>query len=277
MLSYRHAFHAGNHADVLKHLVEVLVLQYLVQKEDKPLCYIDTHAGPGTYDLREAFASKNREFDSGIERLWRRNDLPPALAQYVDLVRGFNAAGELSHYPGSPAIAARILHTGHRLQLFELHPDDAAKLAHWGERDRRVNVQQGDGFAALKAILPPPEKRALVMIDPPYEMKTDYTTALGSLQLASRKFATGVYTLWYPLLDRKEVAMLVRKLGAMPVKSLLVELPVRAEGEGMHGSGLFVVNPPWVLQQQLESCMPYLQAMLASAGALPWRLRSSGG
>jgi len=276
MLSYRHAFHAGNHADVLKHLVEVLVLQHMVQKGDKPLCYIDTHAGPGIYDLRGAFASKNREFDSGIERLWQRNDLPPPLQHYMDLVRGFNAGGELVQYPGSPAIAATILHTRHRLRLFELHSGDAAKLARWGGCDRRVKVQQGDGFAVLKAILPPPEKRALVMIDPPYELKTDYATALRTLQLASKKFATGVYALWYPLLARKELATLVRKLEAMPVRSLMVELPVRAKGVGMHGSGVFVVNPPWMLQQQLESCMPYLQAMLASADALPWRLRCSG-
>lgn len=277
MLSYRHAFHAGNHADVLKHLVEVLILQYLVKKEGKPLCYIDTHAGAGSYALRGAFASKNREFDSGIARLWERNDLPAPLDSYVKLVRSFNPAGELLQYPGSPAIAAKILHTEHRLQLFELHTDDAVRLARWAGRDRRIKVQPDDGFTALKAILPPPERRALVMIDPPYEIKTDYATAIAALQLASKKFATGVYALWYPLLDREEVVILVKKLEAMPVKFLLVELPVQSVGDGMYGSGMFIINPPWLLQQQLESCLPYLQEVLATVGAQPWQLRSSGG
>jgi len=276
MLSYRHAFHAGNHADVLKHLVEVLVLQYLVQKEGKPLCYIDTHAGAGSYALREHFASKNREFDSGIARLWERNDLPAALESYAKLVRSFNPAGELLQYPGSPAIAAKILHADHRLQLFELHTDDADRLARWAGRDRRIKVQPDDGFTALKAILPPPERRALVMIDPPYEIKTDYATVIAALQLASKKFATGIYALWYPLLDREEVVILVKKLEAMPVKFLLVELPVQAVGDGMYGSGMFIINPPWLLQQQLESCLPYLQEVLSTVGAQPWKLRSSG-
>ncbi len=276
MLSYRHAFHAGNHADVLKHLVQVLVLQYLVQKEGKPLCYIDTHAGAGSYALRSAFASKNREFDSGIARLWQRADLPPPLESYVSLVRGFNPGGELLQYPGSPAIAAKILHAGHRLQLCELHPEDGNRLEHWAGRDRRIRVQQCDGFAALKALLPPIEKRALVMIDPPYEVKTDYATVLSALQLATRKFATGVYALWYPLLERESVGALVKKLEALPVKSLLVELPVQAAaGEGMYGSGMFIINPPWVLQQQLQICLPYLHGVLASADAQPWRLCSS--
>jgi 23S rRNA (adenine2030-N6)-methyltransferase len=273
MLSYRHAFHAGNHADVLKHLVQVLLLQYLVQKEGKPLRYIDTHAGAGLYDLRTSFASKNREFDSGIARLWRREDLPAALREYVDVVRRFNTTGELLHYPGSPAIAAHILHADHRLQLFELHPDDAGRLQRWAAHDRRINVRQEDGFAALKAILPPLEKRALVMIDPPYEVKTDYARVITTLQLACKKFATGVYALWYPLLDREEVRVLVRTLEAMPVKSLLVELPsLPAAREGMYGSGMFVINPPWLLQQQLQGCMAYLQDVLASRDAEPYRL-----
>ncbi|MEZ5503859.1 MAG: 23S rRNA (adenine(2030)-N(6))-methyltransferase RlmJ [Halioglobus sp.] len=273
MLSYRHAFHAGNHADVLKHLVQVLVLEYLVQKTGKPLRYIDTHAGAGSYDLGDAFASKNREFESGIARLWPRNDLPPALARYVNLVRGCNPGGDLSRYPGSPAIAAKILQRDQRLQLFELHADDAARLRRWSGRDRRIQVAREDGFAALKAVLPPPEKRALVVIDPPYEIKTDYAGAVAALRLALRKFATGVYLLWYPLLQRPEVVTLVRKLESMPVDSLLVELPVRAAaGAGMYGSGMFVVNPPWVLRAQLQDCLPYLHAALASTDAPSWRL-----
>ena len=275
MLSYRHAFHAGNHADVLKHLVEVLVLQYLVQKDGKPLRYIDTHAGEGTYDLRKSFASKNREFETGITQLWQRSDLPPPVQAYVDVVRSCNRENDLRYYPGSPAIAAHILRAEHRLQLFELHPEDASHLQQWAGRDRRVRVSGEDGFAALKAVLPPVEKRALVMLDPPYEVKADYATAVTTLQLASKKFATGVYALWYPLLEREAVRLLVHQLEALPVKSLLVELSVRpAAAGGMTGSGMFVINPPWQLQQQLESCLPWLQSVLAERDAAPYRLLS---
>lgn len=276
MLSYRHGFHAGNHADVLKHLVQVLVLEYLVQKTEKPLCYIDTHAGAGRYALQSAFASKNREFDSGIARLWQRADLPPALNNYVTVVRDFNAGRELLHYPGSPAIAAKILRGEQRLQLCELHPAEARSLARWAAPDRRIRVRQEDGFTALNALLPPVEKRALVMIDPPYEIRTDYTAVVSTLRLALQKFATGVYALWYPLLRRAEVSALVGRLEGLPVKSLLVELPVQAAtGEGMYGSGMFVINPPWVLRQQLEGCLPYLQRVLASSDAQPWRMHNS--
>ena len=164
----------------------------------------------------------------------------------------------------------------HRLHLCELHPEDGNRLERWAARDRRITVQQDDGFTALKALLPPREKRALVMIDPPYEVKSDYTTAVSALQLASRKFATGVYALWYPLLERESVGVLVKKLQALPVQSLLVELPVQVvAGEGMYGSGMFIINPPWLLQQQLQSCLPYLQAVLASPGAQRWRMDSS--
>jgi 23S rRNA (adenine2030-N6)-methyltransferase len=275
MLSYRHAFHAGNHADVLKHLVEVLVLQYMLQKKSKPLRYIDTHAGPGSYALREAFASQNREYETGISRLWERTDIPQEMQSYLRLIRCFNASDDLSHYPGSPAIAAKMLAGEHRLQLFELHPDDAARLQRWKGRDPRISVQASDGFAALNAVLPPAEKRALVMIDPPYEVKTDYAAAFSALEGASKKFATGVYALWYPLLERAEMTAMVRKLERLPVKSLLVELPVAAASDrGMYGSGMFLINPPWLLQDQLKRCLPYLQTVLASADAASWRLLS---
>lgn len=275
MLSYRHAFHAGNHADVLKHLVEVLVLQYMLQKKNKPLRYIDTHAGPGNYALREAFASQNREFETGISRLWERTDIPPEIQGYIKLVRGFNASNELSHYPGSPAIAAKMLAAEHRLQLFELHPDDAARLQRWRGRDARISVQASDGFKALNAVLPPAEKRALIMIDPPYEVKSDYGAAFSALERAAKKFATGVYALWYPLLERADMTAMVKKLERLPVKSLLAELPVAAaSSQGMYGSGMFLINPPWLLQDQLKRCLPYLQTVLANADAAPWRLLS---
>ncbi len=276
MLSYRHAFHAGNHADVLKHLVEVLILQYLVSKDGKPLRYIDTHAGEGSYNLRRSFANKNREYASGIARLWQCEDLPPALQAYLDVVRSFNLTSQLTLYPGSPAIAAHLLRSSHRLQLFELHSTDVIGLQHWARSDRRISVKQEDGFAALKAILPPIERRALVMIDPPYEVKSDYQTVFTTLRLACKKFSNGVFALWYPLLDKEDVRLLVKRLEAMTVRFLLVELPVQsATSEGMYGSGMFVINPPWRLQEQLAACLPYLQQALADSDAEPFRLLES--
>ncbi|WP_323845425.1 23S rRNA (adenine(2030)-N(6))-methyltransferase RlmJ [Microbulbifer magnicolonia] len=263
MLSYRHAFHAGNHADVLKHLAEVLILDYLLQKGDKPLRYIDTHSGPGSYSLTSEFAQLNAEFETGIARLWQRRDLPAPLQRYVELVGEFNGE-RLQTYPGSPAFARALLKPRDRLQLFELHPDDAVRLERWGAGDKRVRVCREDGFKQLSAILPPAERRALVVIDPPYEVKQDYQRVISSLETALRRFATGVYLIWYPLLARPEVAAMVKKLKQMSPRHLHAELRVKDPvAGGMYGSGVFVVNPPWPLREQLQLSLPYLQNVLA--------------
>jgi len=274
VLSYRHAFHAGNHADVIKHLVQVLALEYLAGKAGKPLRYIDTHAGPGRIDLHSGFAGKNREFETGIGRLWQRDDLPEPVAKYLAVVRQLNPSGGLRFYPGSPAVAAALLTSGHRLDLFELHPDDAGRLERWAAGDRRIHVQRADGLAALKGLLPPVEKRALVMIDPAYELKSDYSAVPAALQAALRRFATGVYALWYPLLTgSRHSETMIAGLCALPVKYLLAELPVSApDSGGMVGSGMLVINPPWHLQEQLQLCLPWLQSVLSQAGARDYRL-----
>ncbi len=186
MLSYRHAFHAGNHADVLKHFVQVQLHQYMNQK-DTAYTYIDTHSGAGVYALDSSFATKKAEFDTGIGPLWTRTDLPPALADYMNLVKGMNPSGKMRYYPGSPYVADKMTRPEDRLRLFELHPADSkilaenfrkaeAHKAEQGERarGRRVMIERGDGFQSLKALLPPPSRRALVLIDPPYEVKDDY-------------------------------------------------------------------------------------------------------
>lgn len=272
MLSYRHAFHAGNHADVLKHMIEVLLLQHLGNK-DKPYWYIDTHAGAGLYALQEDFARKNAEFESGIARLWQRNDLPPALADYLSLVRGFNPDGALRFYPGSPFIADRAMPDSGKLRLFELHPTDFGLLeGNFGHRPRRALLQRADGFNGIKAILPPPPRRALVLIDPPYEDKQDYLHVEHALKESLKRFATGVYAVWYPLLQRVEAREMPQKLRKLPVRSWLdVTLRVSRpseDGFGMHGSGMFILNPPWTLAATLETVMPWLADALAQdAGA----------
>ena len=278
MLSYRHAFHAGNHADVLKHAVLVALMRYLTQK-DKPLWVIDTHAGAGAYGLDAGYAAQNAEWESGIARLMERADLPPALADYVALVRGMNPAGRLNFYPGSPYLAHALLRPDDRLRLFELHPTDVDLLGKTFQAGgRQVIVTQGDGFAGLKSLLPPPSRRGLALIDPPYEDKRDYATVLEALKDSQKRFATGVYMLWYPLLQRPEAQRLPERLRKLPGKWLDAQLQVaapRRDGFGMHGSGLFVLNPPWTLQTTLAEALPVLKSALALDDGATYHLETS--
>lgn len=266
MLSYRHAFHAGNHADVLKHTIEILLLRYLNQK-DKPWWYVDSHAGAGCYSLVEGYATKNAEFEGGIARLWDRTDLPAPLADYVDLVKSLNPDGVLRLYPGSPLIARKIMRPDDRLRLFELHPSDCRILEeNFANAGKRATISQSDGFAGLKSVLPPQPRRALVLIDPPFEDKSDYQTMISALQDALKRFATGTYAIWFPHLQRDEIGEMTAKLRKLPVKSWLhaglnVQGP-SSDGFGMRGSSMFILNPPWTLKQELESVMPFLATTL---------------
>lgn len=262
MLSYRHAFHAGNHADVLKHFVEMQLLRYLMHK-GKPLWFIDTHAGAGCYALSSGYAAQNAEYEGGIAQLWLRDDLPASLMEYVELVKRLNPDGQLNLYPGSPLVALELLREQDRMRLFELHPSDSEILRkNFAGHDARVLIQAADGFGALKALLPPPPRRALVLIDPPYEDKQDYRRVVVALREGLKRFSSGVYAVWYPQLQRAEAQRLPEQLKELPAKSWLhVALSVRApdaDGFGMHGSGIFILNPPWVLCGILEEAMPYL-------------------
>lgn len=271
MLSYRHGFHAGNHADVLKHLVQVLILDYLLQK-DKPITYIDTHAGAGYYALNKGFALQNREFESGIEKLTAATKLPAPLQRYVEVVancRGAMADG----YPGSPMIAQSLLRRQDHAQLYELHPNEYKLLSSLLKHSAKI--QCGDGFAGLKATLPPVNKRGLVLIDPPYEDKADYQRLLTALKESQKRFANGVYAVWYPLLPRSESSELFAKLKRLSPESFLhVTLKVaEPEGDyGMYGSAMFVINPPWVLAAQLEEAMPVLAELLGDGGGQNYSL-----
>lgn len=288
MLSYRHAFHAGNHADVLKHFVLLQIVRYLAQKE-KPLSIIDTHAGAGIYALDSAPAGKLEEFREGIGRLWewekecngkKHCDRPPAVADYVAKVRQLNSDGRLRKYPGSPWLIRAQLRTQDRLWLFELHSRDARILAdHLADTGKRIIVSRSDGFAGLKALLPPPSRRGLALIDPPYEEKRDYERVVNTLKDALRRFAGGTYMLWYPQLARKEACELPARLKKLPAADWLhVTLRVRApakDGLGMHGSGLFIINPPWTLHDTLADTLPYLTATLAQDDGASFMLERS--
>jgi 23S rRNA (adenine2030-N6)-methyltransferase len=278
MLSYRHAFHAGNHADVLKHLVLVHLLRYLTQK-DKPLWFIDTHAGAAAYALDEGYAMQNAEYQSGIGRLWARADLPQALADYVGQVRALNPDGALRRYPGSPQLAMQILRKQDRLRMFELHSTESRLLQqYFRDAGPRAIVQAGDGFAGLQAVLPPPSRRALVLIDPSYEDKGDYRQVLATLRDAQKRFRAGVYAVWYPQVQRRESRQFPEQLKQLQDKdwlqvTLTVKKPV-ADGFGLHGSGMFILNPPWLLPKALDLAMPYLARVLAQDAAASFSLES---
>jgi 23S rRNA (adenine2030-N6)-methyltransferase len=275
MLSYRHGFHAGNHADVLKHCVLALVIEYLKQKE-KPFWYIDTHAGAGVYTLDSKEAKKNAEFTRGVERiLTRRDDLPELFQPYfaaIDALRAMLPCG----YPGSPLFAAHLLREQDRLRLFELHPQDYNALQESFSHDRRVLVAKSDGFVGLKALLPPLPRRALVLVDPPYELKEDYSHVVYALKDALQRFATGTYLLWYPLLPHAESKRLPLQLQMLKANALRIELQVEEpRGEfGMYGSGLYVLNPPWILREQMQVLLPTLTQLLGHSNGASFILEA---
>ncbi|KAG0190448.1 hypothetical protein DFQ28_002020 [Apophysomyces sp. BC1034] len=262
MLSYRHAFHAGNHADVLKHCIVVHLLRYLAQK-DKAFWYIDTHAGAGAYALHESYAQKRLEFETGIARLWKRTDLPAPLTDYLNAVRALNPDGELRFYPGSPYLAWQTLREQDRMRLFEKHTTEIDVLrSNFRDAGRRAVIAGDDGFEGIKALLPPPPRRALTLIDPSYEDKRDYARTLGCIDECLRRFATGVYAIWYPQVARPEAQRFPAQLKRLrQTRWLHVALSVSAapkDGFGLYGSGMLVINPPYTLTAALRETVPLL-------------------
>jgi 23S rRNA (adenine2030-N6)-methyltransferase len=263
MLSYRHGFHAGNHADVLKHWACVLMAEYMGEK-GKPYWYVDTHSGAGVYSLDSEQSAKTNEYKEGIQALWNKK-VPKVFSSYFDIIKSLNKSDELKLYPGSPWFVAQCLDQGDRARLFELHPQDYKLLNRNFGGNRSIKVEQQDGFAGLKAILPPLTKRALVVIDPPYEQMKEYELVVQNITESLKRFATGVYVVWYPLINRNEKQKasekMVSKLKKLGAKSTLdVSFWVSGEDEeaGMYGSGLFILNPPWNLERQLNEGLPYL-------------------
>lgn len=276
MLSYRHAFHAGNYADVLKHCVLVQILRYLTQK-DKPLCYLDTHAGAGFYHLTGPQALKTGEFQQGIGTLWTRQDLPPALAEYRDIVR-FGAGDHLTGYPGSPWFAQHLLRPQDRLVLCELHPKDSAQLQRTFGSAPNVRCYDEDGWQKSLALMPPKERRGLVLMDPSYEVKEDYSKAVEHLKQLHQKFATGVYALWYPIADLSRTETMLRRLSksGIPRMQLFEVGTTRQHSQpGMTGAGMIVINPPWNLTELMTPVLPYLAQRLG--GEAYWRMEELTG
>ncbi len=276
MLSYRHSFHAGNFADVLKHIVLIQNLEYL-RKKDKPFCCIDTHAGPGRYELDGEYALKNREFDTGITKLWNRNDLPELVAHYVSLIKRFNSTGKLTRYPGSPLITKQLLREKDRLCLFELHSTEIKQLTAAADKDKRINVVHADGLKASLKLLPPFERRGLVLIDPSYEIKSDYQQVVETLIAMHKRFATGTYALWYPVIERSRNQKLERAIQATGIKNIqLFELGIHADSHehGMTASGMIVINPPWTLADEMKQVLPWLADVLGNNGQGFYRIQT---
>jgi 23S rRNA (adenine2030-N6)-methyltransferase len=305
MFSYRHAFHAGNHADVLKHTILLAILRHMTEK-DTALTVFDTHAGAGLYRLDGDYAQTSGEATEGFLRLIAKRKeapapakpaksatktvatatpatpaTPPALQDYLDMVASFNTGGNLKVYPGSPFIIQRLLRDRDKLKLFELHPTDSktlsANIAQL-EAGRQVAVLREDGFEGLKKFLPPPSRRALVLCDPSYEIKTDYPRVVALMADAMQRFATGTYVVWYPIIPRPEAHDVPRKLKTLAVKMgkswLNATLTVKSSkittdsvGEthrpGLPASGMFVINPPHTLKAALQATLPHLVSALA--------------
>ncbi len=262
-MNYRHAFHAGNFADVMKHTALVAALAHL-KKKDKPFRVIDTHAGRGLYDLTGAEAAKTGEAQSGIARLEGRTDMPQALAAYADLVRGYGPA----HYPGSPLIAVRLLRPDDRMIAIEKHPEEQAALAKALHPFATTKTVLADGYERLAALLPLPERRGLVLIDPPFEADDEFARIAAAMAEACRRFATGIYLIWFPIKRRVDASALageIRNLGV--AKLLLLTLDIgRAPGapaERLTHSGLLVVNPPFGFADEMEAVLAYLADALA--------------
>ena len=267
-MNYRHIFHAGNFADVFKHVVLSLLLKSL-QRKDAPFCYLDTHAGAGQYDLSSEAAQKTGEYREGIWRLWDVNPLPE-LAEYLAAVRAVNADGTLRYYPGSPAIARFFLRPQDRMVFLELQADECTLLQARFAGDRQVVVQRLNGYAGHKAFLPPKERRGLVLIDPPYESDNEYEQVVAGLRVAHERWASGIYIVWYPIKNRPLVARLHRAVIATGIrKILLLELCPYPDDTvlRLNGCGMIVVNPPWMLEEALQALLPKLLELLRGHSA----------
>ena len=291
-MNYRHAFHAGNFADVVKHVAMALCFDRLNAK-DAPYRYIDTHAGIGLYDFEGDEAGRSPEWKDGVGRIWDAEasapeDVRAALAPWLNIVRRLNTGG-LQHYPGSPLIAAEMMRKGDAIRLCELHPESAVLLREAMGRDKRVKIEERDGFDALPAYLPPPERRGLVLIDPPFEAgtsgrKLDFEWMLTAALKAVKRWPQGTYVFWRPIkdleavqqFDSELVSMLIEQGGIAAEKLLVADLWVRAIGEGkLGGAGVVIVNPPYGVEQHLRAAMPWLCELMAQGPGAGWRLETA--
>ena len=281
-MNYRHHFHAGNFADVMKHALLIGLVRAL-QRKPGGCFFLDTHAGAGSYDLARAkqggSLARVPEHPEGIGRLWTRDDLPPPLEEYVDLVRRFDARNEGAEtprvYPGSPWILRRLARPQDRMALCERQESEHLALSRSFAQEQRVSIQRMDGYVALRGMLPPPEKRSLALIDPPFESQDEITQIVAALGEAVKRFPTGVFAIWYPLTGRVKAASLVDGLRDLPLRppALMADIIVDPESARMNGCGLMVLNPPWEFDREAEVTLRYLAKALAQARGASFTVR----
>ncbi|NQD94883.1 23S rRNA (adenine(2030)-N(6))-methyltransferase RlmJ [Pseudomonas sp. CrR25] len=272
-MNYRHAFHAGNHADVLKHLILCRLVALLSRKE-APVAYLDSHAGVGLYDLAGDQASRTGEWREGIARLWQADDVPDPLVDYLEVVRAMNPEGELRHYPGSPELVRLLSREQDRLQLNEKHPEDGRLLKENMAGDRRVAVHLGEGWHVPRALLPTREKRVVLLIDPPFEQADELERCVQSLNEAIGRMRQVVVAIWYPIKELGQLKRFYRDLEKSAAPKLLrVELYVHPadQAQRLNGSGLVISNPPWGLEAELQALLPWLAERLGQSQG-GWRL-----
>ncbi|QIE90215.1 23S rRNA (adenine(2030)-N(6))-methyltransferase RlmJ [Pseudomonas nitroreducens] len=266
-MNYRHAYHAGNHADVLKHIVLARIFALMARK-DTPFAYLDSHSGIGLYDLLGNEASRTGEWEPGIGRLWERDDLPELLQDYLEVVRALNPDGGLEFYPGSPELARRLTRPQDRVMLNELHPEDGRLLKANMAGERRISVHQGDGWLLPRAFLPVSEKRGVLLIDPPFEQPDDLERCVTALDEAIGRMRQTVVAIWYPIKDRRQLKRFYQRLEKSSApKMLRVELCVHPAdvADRLNGSGLVIANPPWPLDEELRGLLPWLAQTLAQS------------
>ena len=255
MLSYRHGYHAGNAADVLKHFILIYVLDY-IKKKDKSFIFIDSHAGAGKYLISDPYMQKNKEYLQGIEKILQLKNDNIFLKKYLDLVKSINFNSDLKIYPGSCFLAARSLRPNDNLYFFELHPKEFLNLKKNFENDSRVIIENRDSYQRLKKLLPPKEKRAVILIDPSYELKDEYEKVLKMLSDCYKKFPLGVYIIWYPVLKNKKSEKFIFNVLKKNYKNLShVEMITDNLNNGMQGSGLFILNCPWSIENDIKKSL----------------------
>jgi 23S rRNA (adenine2030-N6)-methyltransferase len=275
MLAYRHQFHAGGFSDVFKHALLARLMLHLNKKE-KPYFYLDTHAGIGLYDLQHEWSQKTREFEGGIAKILNAVDAPQVMSEYLDSVRAPNGRQPLRYYPGSPVVVRRFLRSHDRMVLNELGRDDCVTLAQYFDGDALVHVRNMDGYQALKAFLPPPERRGLVLIDSAFDRANEFKRLAEALIEAHERWATGIFALWYPLMAEGDMERFERRIAATGIRKILrLELSLFPGWwtEGLRGCAMLVVNPPWGLDDEARAMLPWIWSRLADGGQGQWDVR----
>lgn len=272
MLSYQHPYHAGNHADCHKHALLCLLLNKLKEKET-PFCYMDTHSGRGLYDLTSLEASKLREFNTGITKLWPHQTWPNALKEYRATIDKLNSNGDLRFYSGSPYLAHELMRAGDQLRLYELHPQEFAALEQNMQIFENVTCMNADGWHGLEMPSAPPENRGIVLIDSSFELKEDYTLMAHRLEHAVKKWRNGIYVVWYPLLPSGGHQLMLDTISGSTLRKVLVSeiefFEINTQ-KGMYGSGMLIVNPPWQIEEQITDVMDWMTPLIGQSHECYW-------